>query len=75
MRLEIAMPNDKPYLDDNGDLVIPFACPDNAFKYWKPEGMKMLKLLHGLGASDEVLLRYLPRLPTPEDLKKLEDEG
>lgn len=57
------MPNDKPYLDENGDLIIPFACPDNDYKYWKPEGRKMKDLMLELDAPDEVLLRYLPRLP------------
>lgn len=57
------MPNDKPYLDEHGDLIIPFACPDNADKYWKAEGKKMKELLLELDAPDDVILRYLPRLP------------
>ncbi|SKA74446.1 hypothetical protein SAMN02745704_00667 [Paucidesulfovibrio gracilis DSM 16080] len=61
------MPNDKPYLNENGDLVIPFACPDNADKYWKPEGKSMSELLQELHAPEDVLLRYLPRMPEPAE--------
>ncbi|MGE4290864.1 MAG: hypothetical protein AB7E32_01525 [Desulfovibrio sp.] len=66
------MPHDKPYLDEHGDLVIPFACPDNAEKYWKPEGKKLKALMRELNAPDEVMLRYLPRLPEadPEDAEE-----
>ncbi|MDD4731932.1 MAG: hypothetical protein PHX58_08370 [Desulfovibrio sp.] len=64
------MPKDKPYLNENGDLVIPFACPDHTDKYWKAEGKSMAQLLQELNASDEVLLRYLPRLPEAPDAPK-----
>lgn len=63
------MPDDKPYIDDHGDLIVPFACPDNESKYWKKEGRKLKDLLPEMGVSDEILLRYLPRLPG-EDKKK-----
>ncbi|MEF2145280.1 MAG: hypothetical protein V3573_07540 [Desulfovibrionaceae bacterium] len=64
------MPEDKPYLNEKGDLVIPFACPDHADKYWKAEGRKLKDILQDIQASDEVMLRYLPKLPKrPEPSK------
>ncbi len=51
---------DKPYLDQNGDLVIPFACADNRYKYWKKEGLSLAEILEDVGAPDAVLARYLP---------------
>ena len=54
------MDNDKPYLDEHGDLVIPFACADNRYKYWKKEGMALSELLEELGAEPAIRSRYLP---------------
>lgn len=51
---------DKPYLDERGDLVIPFTCADNRYKYWKKEGLPLADILEEVGASDEIAARYLP---------------
>lgn len=52
------MDDNKPYLDDKGDLVIPFACAENEYKYWKQEGRNIEELLKELNAPVEVLARY-----------------
>lgn len=52
------MDDKKPYLTDDGTLVIPFECSDNADKYWKQEGRNMTEILTELGASREVWARY-----------------
>lgn len=52
---------DTPYFDEQGDLIIPFACPDNTAKYWKKgEGLPLREILAGLGADETVLDRYQP---------------
>ena len=48
----------KPYLDDDGTLVIPFECADNAHKYWKQEGMHLTDILRELNADPETWARY-----------------
>lgn len=48
----------KPYLNANGDLVIPFECADHSFKYWKQEGRTLGEILRELGASREVWEKY-----------------
>lgn len=48
----------KPYLNENGDLIIPFECADHEYKYWKKEGKKLGDILRELGAPREVWERY-----------------
>ncbi|MCJ2165833.1 MULTISPECIES: hypothetical protein [unclassified Pseudodesulfovibrio] len=52
------MDESKPYLTDDGILVIPFECSDNAYKYWKQEGKPMTEILEELHASPEIWACY-----------------
>lgn len=52
------MDTSKPFLDENGDLVIPFECADHQYKYWKKEGKALHDLLKELHAPREVWERY-----------------
>jgi len=47
-----------PYLNEKGDLIIPFECADHAYKYWKKEGKSLGDILKELGATQEVWERY-----------------
>ena len=51
---------DKPHLDERGNLVIPFTCADNRYKYWKKEGLSLEEILEEIGAPEDVTARYLP---------------
>lgn len=53
-----AMDNNKPYLTDDGVLVVPFQCPDHSYKYWKKEGKPVTEILKELNAPPEVWARY-----------------
>lgn len=53
-------PDDQPYIDAGGTLVIPFTCADHRWKYWKQEGRPLKQVLEELNAPDEVKRRYLP---------------
>lgn len=48
----------RPYLDDDGTLIIPFECSDNADKYWKQEGKSLTDILKELNATPETWVRY-----------------
>lgn len=48
----------QPYLDEDGTLVIPFECGDHSYKYWKQEGRSLADILTGLGAGEDVWVRY-----------------
>lgn len=48
----------KPYIDEDGTLVIPFECADHRYKYWKEEGAPLDELLEELDVSDEVWKKY-----------------
>ncbi|BDQ35181.1 hypothetical protein [Pseudodesulfovibrio portus] len=52
------MDDKKPYLDDDGTLVIPFECSDHAYKYWKQEGKPLTDILKELNADPETWARY-----------------
>ena len=52
------MDEKKPYLTDDGTLVIPFECSDNSSKYWKQDGRKLTEILRELNASPEVWAKY-----------------
>lgn len=52
------MDDKKPYLNENGDLIIPFECADHAYKYWKKEGRSLAETLKELGAPEDVWNRY-----------------
>ncbi|MUM76278.1 hypothetical protein GKC30_01370 [Pseudodesulfovibrio sp. F-1] len=43
-----------PYLDEDGTLVIPFACADHGYKYWKQEGRPLAGILTELGVDEAV---------------------
>ncbi len=49
---------DKPYLLEDGTLVIPFACPDHSNKYWKVEGRKLSEVLAELDVDRELWTKY-----------------
>ena len=51
---------DKPHFNERGDLVIPFACADHRYKYWKKEGLSLKGVLEELDASEDDKARYLP---------------
>ncbi|XPV75419.1 MAG: hypothetical protein ACNI27_12350 [Desulfovibrio sp.] len=48
----------RPYYDEDGTLVIPFACADHSFKYWKKEGMEMKEVLKELDTPPEIWADY-----------------
>jgi len=52
------MEQDKPYIDETGTLIIPFACSDHGYKYWKQEGRKMADILTELGVDEATWARY-----------------
>lgn len=52
------MDTPKPYLTEDGTLVIPFECSDHAYKYWKQEGKDMAHILRELGADESVWSKY-----------------
>lgn len=52
------MEDKKPYLMEDGTLVIPFECADNAYKYWKQEGKSMKEIMTELNASPEIWAEY-----------------
>lgn len=56
-----------PYIDDNGDLIIPFSCADHRYKYWKQEGMPLAEILTELGVDQE---RINQMAPPPKKKKK-----
>ncbi len=58
------MDNNKPYLLEDGTLVIPFECADHRYKYWKSEGMSIPEILEELEASEEIWAKYT-RAPYP----------
>ena len=52
----------EPYLDQNGDLIIPNQC-DQKFQWWNDtvkDHMTLEEVLNYVGADDEVRARYLP---------------
>lgn len=53
------MNDNKPYINDQGDLIVPFECSDNSYKYWKKEGKSMEDVLEEIAAPPEVRTRYL----------------
>jgi hypothetical protein len=52
------MDKTKPYLDEDGTLVIPFECGDHTYKYWKQEGRSLADILAELGTGEEVWDSY-----------------
>lgn len=48
----------RPYLNDQGELIIPFGC-DPHYCYWKPGGQSIAKTLAELDAPPEVWRRYV----------------
>ncbi|AMK12370.1 MAG: hypothetical protein AB7E51_05125 [Pseudodesulfovibrio sp.] len=60
------MDDNKPFLTEDGTLVIPFECSDNAYKYWKQEGKAMTEILKELNVSPEVWAKYTHE-PYPTD--------
>lgn len=48
----------EPYIDDDGYLVIPFACADHEWKYWKSEGKDMKRIMQDLDAPKEIWEQY-----------------
>ncbi|WFS63566.1 hypothetical protein LF599_05210 [Pseudodesulfovibrio thermohalotolerans] len=60
------MDENKPFLTEDGTLVIPFECSDNADKYWKQEGKALTDILKELNASPEIWARYTHE-PYPSD--------
>lgn len=64
---------DKPYFTEDGTLVIPFACPDHTYKYWKKEGKKLSEVLTELGADRETWKKFTAD-PFPEDTPGKEEK-
>lgn len=52
------MEENKPYFAEDGTLIIPFECSDNAYKYWKQDGKPLTEILTELGASEELWAKY-----------------
>jgi len=62
------MDEKKPYLTEDGTLIIPFECSDHGYKYWKQEGKPMTEILTELNASPEVWARYThEKFPANDD--------
>jgi hypothetical protein len=59
------MDKNKPYLAEDGTLVVPFECSDHAYKYWKQEGKPLTEILKELGADQDVWARYT-HVPYPD---------
>lgn len=57
--------DDKPYMMEDGTLVIPFNCPDHSYKYWKVEGRKISKILEEIGDVDPELWKKYTTDPYP----------
>ncbi|CCO22136.1 hypothetical protein [Maridesulfovibrio hydrothermalis] len=67
---------DKPYFKEDGTLVIPFACPDHSYKYWKKEGKKLSEILKDLGADKETWKKFTTdTYPDDAPPKKETSEG
>ena len=49
----------KPYIDEQGNLRIPFDC-DPKYHHWKPSGQSVIATLKEIGASPDLLAKYLP---------------
>lgn len=49
---------DMPYMMKDGTLVIPFACPDHSYKYWKKEGKKLSEVLAELETDKETWAKF-----------------
>jgi len=52
------MDDKKPYLTEDGTLIIPFECTDNSYKFWKQERKPMTEILRELNASPEIWAKY-----------------
>ncbi|WP_027180061.1 hypothetical protein [Maridesulfovibrio bastinii] len=63
--------DDKPYMMEDGTLVIPFACPDHSYKYWKKEGRKISEILTELNVDKDLWKKYTTD-HYPEEEKKEE---
>lgn len=50
--------NNKPYFNEQGDLVIPFACSEHEYKYWKKEGHSLASILRTLNTPEDVWKKY-----------------
>lgn len=62
------MDEKKPYLTEDGTLIIPFECSDNGYKYWKQDGKSLTDILTELNASPEIWARYThEKYPTNGD--------
>ncbi len=57
----------KPYIDMNGDLIIPLDC-EPRFKWWAG-GQSIYKTLLELGASDKTIARYVDLITIPNGNK------
>ncbi len=55
----------KPYIDMNGDLIIPLDC-EPRFKWWAG-GQSIHKTLLELGASDKTISRYCDLISAPNE--------
>ncbi|MBI9078696.1 MAG: hypothetical protein JEY79_03030 [Pseudodesulfovibrio sp.] len=58
------MDDKKPYLAEDGTLIIPFECSDHTYKYWKQEGNSIADILTELDVSEEVWSHYT-HIPYP----------
>lgn len=52
----------KPYIDEDGTLVIPFECADHRHKYWKQEGDPLSAILREAGVPEEDWAKYTHEL-------------
>lgn len=50
----------KPYINESGDLIIPFSCADHQYKYWKQEGKDLADILAELGVPQERIDQMAP---------------
>jgi hypothetical protein len=48
-----------PYINEQGDLVIPFAAPAR-YHYWKEGGQSVIATLREIGASQPVIDQHAP---------------
>jgi hypothetical protein len=64
--------DDKPYMMEDGTLVIPFTCPDHSYKYWKKEGRKLSEILTELNVDQDLWKKYTTDHYPEEEEKKEE---
>ncbi len=62
------VPVSRPYLSEDGELVVPADCAEE-YRWWTKDGRKLTEILTELKVSKTVWQRYTPK-PYPEELQR-----